>query len=503
VTVTGKDSYDGYTGTATFTVTAKPITDCSRTLAKTSYEYTGKEIKPDVTIKDGSTTLKKGTDYTVSYSKNKNVGTATVSVTGKGNYKGSFNMTFKINKGTQNLTVKLSKKKITVRKYGKITVKGNKGKLSFKSSNKKIAVVNSKGKVKGKYPGKVTITIKAKATSSYKAATKKVTLKILGEKLTKKNTKITLSKTKYTYDGKAKKPKVKVKHKKKTLKKGKDYKVTYEDNINAGKAKVIVKGKGYYVGTVKKAFKIKKAKNPMKATLDKDFVDLKKTIQIKVKKSKGNVTFTSSDKKIATVDKDGKITGKKTGVVKITVEAEGDDNYLPAKKVFKINVGLMDLSTSKCKITLSRTDYVYDGEYKKPTVVVRYNDKKLTEDKDYTLTYKNNKNAGKASVVITGKGNYYKSKTAQFTIEKATQSNFDVTVPGNHITYGGVTQVKVTGYYGSLSYSSKTTSYVVSLGGGRFQGLRKTGDEYAYIVISASGDSNHKAKTRTIGLKVY
>ena len=51
-------------------------------------EYTGKEIKPSVTVKDGNKTLKLGTDYKVSYSDNKNVGSATVTVTGIGNYEG-------------------------------------------------------------------------------------------------------------------------------------------------------------------------------------------------------------------------------------------------------------------------------------------------------------------------------------------------------------------------------------------------------------------------------
>ena len=50
-------------------------------------EYTGKEIKPLVTVKDGSKKLKSGTDYTLSYSNNKKVGTAKVKVIGKNNYK--------------------------------------------------------------------------------------------------------------------------------------------------------------------------------------------------------------------------------------------------------------------------------------------------------------------------------------------------------------------------------------------------------------------------------
>ncbi len=65
-------------------------------IADQTYLGKTKEIKPGVTVKVGSTTLKNGTDYTVSYSNNKAVGTATAKVTGKGAYSGSATATFKI-----------------------------------------------------------------------------------------------------------------------------------------------------------------------------------------------------------------------------------------------------------------------------------------------------------------------------------------------------------------------------------------------------------------------
>lgn len=45
--------------------------------------YTGSQIKPSVTVKNGSTTLKNGTHYTVSYGANKSTGKATITITGK------------------------------------------------------------------------------------------------------------------------------------------------------------------------------------------------------------------------------------------------------------------------------------------------------------------------------------------------------------------------------------------------------------------------------------
>ena len=58
--------------------------------------YTGKAIKPSVTVKDGDKKLVKGTDYTVSYKNNTKIGTATVIVTGKGKYSGTKELTFNI-----------------------------------------------------------------------------------------------------------------------------------------------------------------------------------------------------------------------------------------------------------------------------------------------------------------------------------------------------------------------------------------------------------------------
>lgn len=75
---------------------AADISDCSIKLSSTSTAYSGKAKKPSVTVKYEGKTLKKGIDYTVSYKNNKNVGTASVTVKGKGNYSGSKVLTFKI-----------------------------------------------------------------------------------------------------------------------------------------------------------------------------------------------------------------------------------------------------------------------------------------------------------------------------------------------------------------------------------------------------------------------
>lgn len=63
---------------------------------ETNYTYTGKAIKPSVTVKVGSKTLKNKTNYTVSYKNNTNVGKGTITVKGKGSYSGSVSKSFYI-----------------------------------------------------------------------------------------------------------------------------------------------------------------------------------------------------------------------------------------------------------------------------------------------------------------------------------------------------------------------------------------------------------------------
>ena len=102
-TVSLKDSanyewVDGTTGNLTLNwkIIQATITDASVTLPQATYRVTGTEITPEPTVVVNGRTLIKDTDYTVSYTDNTNIGTATVTVTGKNNYKGTGKATFEI-----------------------------------------------------------------------------------------------------------------------------------------------------------------------------------------------------------------------------------------------------------------------------------------------------------------------------------------------------------------------------------------------------------------------
>lgn len=72
------------------------ISGATITFSQPTRTYTGKQIRPYLTVKYNGKTLKANTDYTYSYSNNINPGTATIIVKGKGKYSGSIKKTFKI-----------------------------------------------------------------------------------------------------------------------------------------------------------------------------------------------------------------------------------------------------------------------------------------------------------------------------------------------------------------------------------------------------------------------
>ena len=218
----------------------------------------GLAIKPDVTVKSGSTTLKRDTDFTVSYSNNVNVGTAKVTVTGKGKYKGTITKTFTIEPAA--VSCKIVPSATSFAYTGSVrrpkiavidTISGN----AFNSSDYTVsysgACINA-----GTYTVKVTFKGNYKGT---KSASFKITPKAVSPK-------VALSATKYNYDGKTHRPAVTVTNSATGAKiAASDYTVTYSGGgVNAGTYTVKVAMKGNYSGSASASYKVlAKAVNPV------------------------------------------------------------------------------------------------------------------------------------------------------------------------------------------------------------------------------------------------
>ncbi len=117
VTVMGRGNYSG---SLSKNFTIKPAGLTSATLSFSKQIYTGKAFKPGVLVKSGNSTLKAGTDYSVSYSKNKAIGTALVTISGRGNYSGTLTKTFTIVPKTAAITSIYVNKKTAAQVFFKL-----------------------------------------------------------------------------------------------------------------------------------------------------------------------------------------------------------------------------------------------------------------------------------------------------------------------------------------------------------------------------------------------
>ena len=198
-------------GSATIAVSPKTVPQLSAKLAVrvtqsiasatvgtiASRVYTGKAFAPTVSVTCAGKTLVNGTDYTLSYKNNTNAGTATVTITGKGYYTGSKNVTFAIAKAANPVAVKATKAYLsahykpaaTTVTAKNVTVTGAQGTVTYTNASegttaRKFVVNKATGKVTvpkatkvGSYAVKVRIT--AAGNANYKGASKVVTYKIV------------------------------------------------------------------------------------------------------------------------------------------------------------------------------------------------------------------------------------------------------------------------------------------------------------------------------------
>lgn len=459
VIIKGKGSYSG-TVKRSFTIKPAIIYKQCTFYKIASQYYTGSQIKPVPKIKNGTTTLKNGTDFTLTYQNNVNKGTAKVYIKGKGNYSGSCSLTFSITARPVS-TLKITVPSVTYNGKAQkpaVTVKYN----NYKFKNGTDYTLSYKNNTK---IGTATVTVKGKGKLS---GTKSVTFKINAKPI--KNAVITYNNS-LTYNGSTLSPAVTVKYGNATLKKNTDYTVAYSNNVNAGTGTITITGKGIYGGSVKKTFTIKKlgiSATAVSGTGNKVYTGsmIKPVPAVKAggRTLKNGTDFTVSYKN-----------NTEPGTATLIVNGKG--NYSGSvSKTFKITARAIN------DVEVTVPDTVFTGEQVRPDVVVSYGSYQFISDSDYTLSFKDNVNIGTASVVVTGKNHLSGSRTVTFPIEKADISSTEIAVKNATFTgsaiksdvdvrLGNVTLKEGTHY--TLSYKNNVnagTAQVTISGKGSLEG---------------------------------
>ena len=267
VIATGMGDYTGYTS-KNFTITKRSMAGGTVSVAS-SVSFTGSNITPSVTVKVAGRTLTSGTDYTVSYSNNKNVGTSNVYVYGKGNYSGSMSAKFDIVPAKQQI------QKLETRYKGFYIDWAQKGSATGYdvgySVNSNMSGAVSKH-LKANKPDTLTVSglsgdkVYYVRVRSYTNVNGKVyygawsdvkSIKTANNDITKASVSGISTKA---FTGKAITQNVTVKVGNTVLKNGTDYTVSYSNNKKVGNATVKITGKGKYGGVITKTFKINPAK---------------------------------------------------------------------------------------------------------------------------------------------------------------------------------------------------------------------------------------------------
>jgi len=434
-----------------------------------SVAYCGTAHTPSVSIKDGSTVLKEGRDYTLSYRNNINAGTAYVDIKGMGSYEGTTTKTFNITSIDLTDKTEIQIDSWDDSAYGStrdflmdtMRVTYN-DKVLTAGNDYSVYAITRVGsqpysvtiRYLGNYSGKSVIYNLEKCiiasipdqaytgqpltpelgnnlqegkdyhavfSNNINLGTAKVVVQGLGnyKGIVTRTFNIVpidigtkdfvLSQQSFTYDGQNKEPGVIIDG----LNEGTDYTVSYGENINAGKGTVIIKGLGRYTGTVEKSFTIEPAKMQGVTATDATFVYDGKSHSIAVQgvPAGAEITYAKMMKGPYTSTLP---TLTDAGEIRIYYRVEKENYHTVTGSAFLT----IEPAVLPDNITLSFVQTVYTGETKMPEVVVRDADgNMMSEGRDYIVKYGAGKTLpGNYNVQITAAGNYSGSKILTFTI---------------------------------------------------------------------------------------
>lgn len=410
--------------------------------------YTGKAITPQLKIYYNKILLVKGTDYTVSYKNNIKVGSAVVTIKGKGNLAGSFSKTFEIvpkNIGDADVIVenvaynydnKQHKKAPTIIYNGKTLNKDRDfiveyGQGDFTAEGTYGITIRGIGNFTGASTNaQIVITYKNKNIEKAKVSK-------LPAKSYNNGKAITLSESELivTLNGNI-------------LKYNTDYQVRYSNNTNVGKAIVIIQGIGEYAGTKKTSFSIKKQLTALSDSMIKN-----KAMFATMPIMKGGCTpepllETDGDTLVKNIDYTVSYkNNKKTGAAAVIIKGKGA--YKGSLTVPFI-ITAKSLESSDLSVRVSDKPYVgRAGKYISNPTITDADGNMLKLNKDYVvesytangelLNKKSNPDNGtKITVKINGKGSYTGSTTVSYMLRGIDLSKAQIKVQTKNYTGSAV-----------------------------------------------------------------
>ena len=402
-TIVGKGNYTG-TVEIEFTITKNPKSISSAKIDDINDQIFAKDfITPDVKVTYNGGSLVQGTDYKVSYANNYNAGTATVYVTGYGDYIGSKTTTFKITKkSVDGFAITLNKDKAT---YTGNAVKPVVDKVADAAGEWVLDDDELAGFVV-KYAdninaGTAKITLVAGGSSNYTGSIT-AEYQIVPAAIDNANVNV----TDYEYTGSEIIPEIELIVNGVILSES-DYSVDYTNNINAGSAEITVKGKGNYTGTCNSTFNIiPKSIKACEVTYS-DSVNSHGVPEVTVKDGDIKLIQDKDYELVYTVDEE---TGRQ-GTIVITGKGNYKDSLTREISIEQIDISNANVGGIK--------DMVFTGEALTQNVSVSAGGVALVRGRDYQLDYKNNIHAGTATVIITGTGDYMGSIRKTFEIAPA------------------------------------------------------------------------------------
>ena len=499
ITVKGDKLQGNYSVTyvaGTLTITSKVIDKDGKNVevnSPTDHEYDSKAHKwsPTVTDKKSKKKLEAGKDYEVSYDKDDftNVGTITVTITGKGNYSGTVTRTYKITPKSVTVTAD-NKSKVFGEADPELTAK-----VAGTLGDDKVDYTLSREE--GEAAGNYEITVKGdKLQGNYSVTYVAGTLTITAQSIDpgtdpeKPNPDYTGAKVNSpsdeVYDGKEHKwiPTVTDKADKK-LEAGTDYTVEYSTKNfkDVGTIKVTITGKGNYTGTVKRSYKV----TPKEYTVTTESAT--KTYSGTALTAGGKVegivsgetvefTTTGSQTEVGTSKNTYELVWKSAKATNYTLVKESIGKLtVKAKSIVPDGPDTPD--EKKTGITVSEpSDSKYDGKEHKEvlTVTDTKTGKELVAGTDYSVTYSSDLvNAGTVKVTVAGLGNYtgsftktYKITKRSVTLTSATVSkvydgsaltNTSITVSGDGFVEGEGASYEVTGTQTEVGNSANSFEY--------------------------------------------